>query len=288
MSTQSKVYNIVGSIVLYNPNIKKLKKVLYSFYSSNNLNTKLCLIDNSPTRTSELDKLLEEYKDIDYIFNGKNLGYGSGHNIAIKKYADCARYYLIINPDVFFDEKLLTIIYKRLEKRPDIALASTKILYNNGNQQFTHKKLPNPTDIILRLLSNKLLILGSILSKIFKKQMKEYELQHLYKNESFFCPSVSGCFMFFRSEALMNIKGFDEDFFLYFEDVDLSRRCATKYKNIIFCDLKIFHSWDRGGHKKLKLFLYQAKSAIKYFNKWGWCFDKKRKELNSVIKFNTY
>ena len=267
-------YNIVGSIVLYEADKTKLEKAIASFENSKVKNTKLCLIDNSPKKASYLSKLLKKHPDIDYIFNNKNLGYGSAHNIAIRKHEDTTKYHAIINPDIYFDDQVLKILYSRLEKDKSIGLASTKILFPNGEIQFSHKKLPSPFDVGIRLLAKKLPFFGSLLSNYAQKRMDRYELKDLDHSKDFFCPSISGCFMFFRGSALKAIKGFDERFFLYFEDVDLSRRCAERYKNIVFNDVHIFHSWERGSYKNTKLLQYHLASTIKYFNKWGWVLGK--------------
>jgi len=276
------MYKIVGSIVIYNADKVKLNKVISSFLNSTIKNTKLCLVDNSPKKLPYIEGLLKKFPEIDYIFNNKNLGYGAAHNVAIKKYADSSMYHVVLNPDIYFDSEILGTLYSRMEKDKTIGLSSTKILFNDGKIQFSHKKLPSPFDVGVRFLIGKLPILGPILESAFKKLTDRYELKDIYDKKSFFCPSVSGCFMFFRSNALKEIKGFDEKFFMYFEDVDISRRCLEKYNNIVFNDIHIFHFWERGSYKSFKLLQYHIQSAINYFNKFGWIFDNNRKKWNKI------
>jgi GT2 family glycosyltransferase len=86
-------------------------------------------------------------------------------------------------------------------------------------------------------------------------------------------PFVSGAFMCCRTSVLKRIGGFDEGYFLYFEDADLSRRIQQAGWRTVYCpDALVTHQWQRATHRSyvhMRLFVV---SAIKYFNKWGWCF----------------
>ncbi|MCH9753517.1 MAG: glycosyltransferase [Alphaproteobacteria bacterium] len=276
-------YNIVGSIVLYNADVKKLENVITSFLNSDIKKLKLCLVDNSPKKLPSIARILKKYPSIDYVFNDENIGYGAAHNIAIRKYENDSKYHVILNPDIFFGNHVLKTIHNRMDRDSTIGLSSTKILFEDGRVQSAHKKLPSPLIVGVRLLGKKIPLMGSVIMKLFISKLNEYECKHLMKENSFLCPAISGCFMFFRSSALKKLKGFDERFFMYFEDVDLSRRCFEKYKNIVFNDINIHHFWERGSYKSFKLFKYHIQSAIKYFNKFGWVFDKKRSKFNHFI-----
>mgnify|MGYP000101886375 CR=1 FL=1 len=98
--------------------------------------------------------------------------------------------------------------------------------------------------------------------------------------EPVFAPYLSGCFMFFRSEALLALGGFDERFFMYMEDVDLSRRCASKFGNVYYPLAKVTHLHERASHKNINLLKAHLKSTFQYFNKWGWFYDSERNILN--------
>ena len=70
---------------------------------------------------------------------------------------------------------------------------------------------------------------------------------------------------------------------MYFEDWDLSRRIHKKYKTIYFPEASLYHHYNSGANKRFKLFLVFIKSAITYFNKWGWFFDSE-KQINKCIR----
>ena len=92
-----------------------------------------------------------------------------------------------------------------------------------------------------------------------------------------------GCFMFLRLKAVEEIGFFDERFFMYAEDIDITRRIHRKYKTYFFPGAEAVHTFERGSYKNLKLFLIHIINIILYFNKWGWFFDKERKLINRNI-----
>ena len=93
-------------------------------------------------------------------------------------------------------------------------------------------------------------------------------------------PILSGCFMFLRTEALEKVGLFDEHFFMYMEDFDLNRRIHCVYKTIFFPEAVVVHEYQKASYKNIKLLKAHIKSAIYYFNKYGWFFDKERKKAN--------
>ena len=96
-------------------------------------------------------------------------------------------------------------------------------------------------------------------------------------------PIISGCFSLFRLEALEKVGLYDEKFFMYFVDFDLSRRIHAMFKTIYYPEVSVMHAHERGAAKNFKLFRIFALSAITYFNKYGWFFDKERKRINNEV-----
>lgn len=93
-------------------------------------------------------------------------------------------------------------------------------------------------------------------------------------------PFLSGCFMFLRNESLKKAGLFDERFFLYAEDTDLSRRMHLQFETLFFPGAEIKHVHARGSYKDFRLTFHNIKSAVQYFNKWGWLFDDDRAIIN--------
>ncbi len=264
-------YKIAVSIVTYKNSLAGLQKCLDSLLAST-IPVKIQVIDNSPTDTIKSICTPE----IEYVFNNANLGFGPGHNIAIKKtLEDNIKYHLVLNPDVYFGIDVLEKLYDFMQDRPDVGVVTPKILYPDGSPQHLCKLLPTPFDLLRRRFAPPL--------QFFNKQNDKYELRFTGYDKTMEIPYLSGCFMFLRTQALKKIGLFDECFFMYIEDTDLTRRLHEYYKTIYFPRVSIYHNYEKGSYKSLKLLKYHIQSAISYFNKWGWLFDIKRKTVNANI-----
>ena len=105
--------------------------------------------DNSPS--DDLRPFCEKLSKVEYFFNGKNLGYGGGHNVAIKKaIAEGSDYHLVINADVYFNQGVIPAITKYMSENEDVAMVQPNVLYPNGEQQYTVRMLPTPANLIFR------------------------------------------------------------------------------------------------------------------------------------------
>ncbi|MET6989546.1 glycosyltransferase family 2 protein [Sediminicola arcticus] len=261
--------NITGCIVLYDNNAEMLKRVIDSFLNTT-LNVKLFLIDNSYS-----DRLRDIATDnrIDYFHNPSNPGFGTSHNIAILKAIDLkSKYHLILNPDIYFDKEVTNTLFEYGEIHPNIGLMMPLVLYPNGSIQHLCRLLPSPSGLFFRRFFSKF--------NFVKKIKEKSELKFTGYNKIINVPYLSGCFMFCRTEVLSEIGGFDERFFMYMEDVDLSRRIHKRYNTVFYPNVKIYHNFEKASFKNLKMFKYHIISAIKYFNKWGWIFDIERIKIN--------
>jgi hypothetical protein len=94
-------------------------------------------------------------------------------------------------------------------------------------------------------------------------------------------PYLSGCFMALRVEALRKIGLFDERFFMYPEDIDLTRRMAECYRTTYFPKVRVVHDHARESYRNYRMLWVHIKNMIIYFNKWGWIYDQSRQKINS-------
>ena len=264
-----------ASIVLYNTKIDELKRVIDSYFAYIG-EKQLFLVDNSPT--DSLKEIVKIYpnNDIYYIFNNENMGYGKAHNIAIKKSIEQELpYHIILNPDIIIEEGTLEKLTIYMEQHPEIGNIMPKIIYPNGELQYLCKLLPSPIDLIFRRF---------IPIKRWKDAINErYELHSFGYDKIKNIPNLSGCFMFLRTEALKKVGLFDENIFMYLEDIDLNRRIHLKYKTIYYPDATVTHEHQKESYKSKKLLKAHIKSAIYYFNKYGWFFDKERTNINRNV-----
>ncbi len=260
-----------GSIVLYKTD-RGIRQSIESFLNTS-LPVRLFLVDNSPTELLKevLSDIIQDDR-VEYIFNNRNLGYGAGHNIALRKAQKQSSYHLVLNPDVYFDSNVLPKLYSFMQANHEVGLVIPKVIYPNGQLQYLSKLLPSPSVLIFRRF---------LPTKIIRTSLFNYEMKFSGYNKKMEVPYISGCFMFMRTSLLSRVGLFDERFFLYLEDTDLSRRFFLAAKNMYYPNVQIVHHHARGSYKNLRLLFIHIKSAVQYFNKWGWLADRQRNLINS-------
>jgi GT2 family glycosyltransferase len=267
------IENIV-SIVLHKYNSNEII-ILVNRILNINPNCLIYLIDNSNKNSKEF--FLFD-KRIKYIKNIKNVGYGKAHNISIKHAINNnLKYCFILNYDIELSDNVFIDLMNFINSNKDVAMAMPMIVNQDFSPQWLPKLQPTPIDILKRKLfhiSNRL---------FFKNFMNKYEFRDINFNNSYNIPNLSGCFLLLNIDLLRNEAFFDERFFLYFEDYDLSRRVTMKYKTIIYNKSFVVHDYQSSANRNLYLFFIYFTSFIKYFNKWGWFNNKKLKFINKNI-----
>jgi len=265
---------ISSSIVLFNTNQYQLSRLLDCIFSSNAID-RIILVDNSPT---SMPSKLFFLPNVFYIYVGKNLGYGAGHNIAIRQaIQDGASFHFVLNPDIYFLPEALHQMITRMREDSSIGQLMPKVVYPDGSLQYLCKLIPSPLDLFFRRF------LRGPLKEIARKQAEHFELRFTGYQHEMDVPYLSGCFMLFRVSALKEVGLFDERFFMYPEDVDITRRMHAKYRTIFYPRAVIVHDHAKESYKSSKMLLIHVTNMIKYFNKWGWFFDAERKIVNSKV-----
>lgn len=266
--------NVSVSIVLYHSDLDFLKNLIGSIYKSKTV-VKLYLIDNSADNS--LKVLEKENENIEYILNNTNVGFGKAHNIAIQKAIDSAcKYHFVINPDIILnpDIDVLTGMVNYMDTNSDIGMMMPQVLNEDGTMQYLPKLLPSPFSIFVRRFKQP--------KFYYKSFIEKYELRFVDPNMIYTAPILSGCFTLFNIESLKEVGFYDDKFFMYFEDWDISRRINEKYKTVYYPSVSVYHGYESGANKNRKLFKIFLNSAFHYFNKWGWIIDGKRKIVNRI------
>jgi GT2 family glycosyltransferase len=272
--TEERVYqhDVIGSIVAYRSDPTELERAIRSFLDTS-LRVRMLVVDNSPTEA--LGPMCRRL-GTEYLFTGRNDGFGAGHNIALRR-TSTAKYHLALNPDVQFEPKALEELVAFLELNESVGLVMPRVFYPDGSPQKLCKRLPAPFDMLARRTFPR------VLKRLYHRRMSLFELSNINTNMVLSVPHLSGCFMLMRKQALLECGLFDERFFLYFEDVDLTRRIRERYETVYYPHVKITHRHEKGSYKSLRLLFYGIRSAVRYFNKWGWVWDEQRDLANSVI-----
>jgi len=264
------LFKVTASVVTFNSNKKQLEELLDSF-SRSSPPISVTVVDNSATE--ELRSVVIG-KGHAYLHTERNVGFGSGHNIAIGQCLTRSKYHVVVNPDISFGEEVIGELYDFMENHSDVGLVMPSIRYPDGSPQGLCKLLPTPLDLLVRRF------LGRIGEALFRKLRERYELKGTNLTVPCEVPCLSGCFMFIRSAELQRIGMFDERFFMYLEDVDLCRRIGESSKCVYYPRAFVRHAYAKGSYNDFGLLMHHAKSALRYFSKWGWFYDVERRRLN--------
>ncbi len=266
---------IVISIVLFNNRIEQVTGAIRSCLTSADspCDVRIVLVDNSPT--DRLKVLAAIDPRISYRFMNANLGYGTAHNVVLKDKALQADYNLVLNPDMLFEPTLLERLSQYMADHPRVGLCIPGIVYPDGTKQSVVKLLPTPTNLFLRRFS--------LLKTLTEKSDESYELKRAPSGTEIHAPFLSGCFMFIRSSILDEVGFFDERYFMYLEDADLSRRIFKSADCVYLPQFEAIHEHQKESYKNKRLLKIHIQSALKYFFKWGWVIDRERSRINKEV-----
>lgn len=262
---------VSAAIVAYKSNPAEIQKAALSFLQSQGFEKKLIIIDHSPR--PDLSVYFKEMENTAYFHHPENKGFGAGHNLAIQQIIDPSDFHLVLNPDVYFENKVLTTLVDYFVTNPNAGALMPKIVNPSGELQYLAKLLPTPFDLLFKRF---------LPDSWTKKRAERFQLKFTDYQQIMNVPYLSGCFMFLRMEVLKKIGGFDERFFMYPEDIDLSRRIHAQYETIFFPNVSIVHAHQAGSYKSMKMLWIHSYNMMKYFNKWGWIWDKQRKKMNQA------
>ena len=268
------------SIVCYNTPVAELLQLVASLAANllqlndtvPNFNTRIWLVDNSdlePLTREDLaslrDKLANCETSLELIQGHGNIGYGAAHNLAINK--SKALFHLILNPDVVLEDSCLSNGMTFLEDNKGVAMASPAVLNADGTKQYLCKRYPSVGLFLARGF------FPAGLQRPFKKALDNFEMRDLPEDKpSKDIPIISGCFMLCRREALWQVDGFDERYFLYFEDFDLSLRMRHEGELAYVPTMRIQHGGGNSAGKGLAHIRMFARSGYRFFATHGWRF----------------
>jgi GT2 family glycosyltransferase len=227
------------------------------------------VVDNGSTDAAALDEtarasLPPERGIITDIRRGQgNVGYGRGHNIALE--GSAADYHLILNPDAIVEPDAIAEALRFLRANPDIGLLTPEVRGATGERQYLCRRYPSVLVLFLRGFA------PGWIKRPFQPLLDRYELRDQMDTDVLRdVPLASGCFMFARRDELAAVAGFSTDYFLYFEDYDLSMRMRRRSRIAYVKRVHIVHHGGdaaKKGKTHVRLFLA---SALRFFRTHGW------------------
>lgn len=272
LDSSSANHRLSVSIVLYRPNLGVLRSCLEHLNLSctkltDQKRVAVWLVDNShtPEWQQRIQSLVDQSKlnnlTITYLAKPSNPGYGAGNNIALMQ--TTAQYHLVLNPDVYMEADCLQLAVGYMQQHPRCVHLAPATFFPNGEIQ----------PLCRRNISLKTQFLRSFapawLKKVFgQRLLKDEYLDHDYKQAMHNVEFLSGCFMLLKTAVAQNIGGFDEKYFMYVEDADLTRRLLAVGDNIYYPKARIVHQWERQSYKMTKLTLHHIWSSLYYWWKF--------------------
>lgn len=261
-------YDAVVSFVLYRTARDEIRAAVDQVLASGTRHH-VVLIDNS---VPELD--LDDFAgpDVTVIRAGANIGYGAGHNLALRRFSNRARYHFVLNTDLTFGPEVIPGMIAFMDANPAAGLAMPRVRYPTGETQHLCRLLPRPIDIFGRAFFS-----GQRWAQALTRRYESHDWAY---DEPLSFPFLSGCFMVLRPEALAQAGLFDEAFFLFAEDLDLSRRLHRVSETCLCPGVEVVHEYRTKTKRDWRRKGYLIRSFITYFNKYGWLADRERVVMN--------
>lgn len=195
-----------------------------------------------------------------------NRGYGAGNNVSFRRHKD-ATYHLVLNPDVLLSEQALKNALEYMDENLTVGLLTPRVIGFDGNLQYLCKGNPTLLDMFVRSVSSQTLN-QIFLNRNIRFEMRDRDYDSVIKP----VPYPTGCFMFFRRSVLDRIGGFDEGFFLHYEDADIGRQVSKVSVTAYVPGIVVHHKWSRDTHRSWRMRWITIKSGLRYWRKWGGVF----------------
>jgi GT2 family glycosyltransferase len=253
------------------PNSKKISVIIVNYKSENYLSNclksvykqidaeilaDLTLVNNGTN--GSLEKIQKEFPEIKIIESGTNIGYGAAGNLAAKNAQ--GNFLLFLNPDAEIITFDFPEVLKEFQGNLQLAVLGARLIGADGkNQSWGAGREIDLVDIILNNLG-------------YWRSRKIWESQKVIEADW-----VSGAALFIKKEDFLSGGGFDENFFLYFEDIDLCRRLKKTGKKIIY-----YPAWQV-KHLGGKSFLGKNKQKKEFYQSQDYYFDKHYGKLQSFL-----
>lgn len=267
---------LIASIVLYQPDVEMLARTLTSLVASarraveanllesvvvqladNSLNPlDACLLERWRSLLKEIGPARLEYEHI-----GQNLGFGRAHNRNFSRCKDTDDLFLVANPDLVFQENSIRSGVAFLLQHPLKGVVVPSLSNGQSDWRPACFRYPDIATLFAR----------AVAPGFFGERLRRYECRDWPADTASRNPTVaSGCCMLFRTPAYAALAGFDERFFLYFEDFDLSYR-ASRRSLLAYCPkMQVIHLGGGAARKGWRHVVSFCRSGYIFFSTHGW------------------
>lgn len=180
----------------------------------------ICVVDNASSDDS-IKRARERYPKINFVLNKSNLGFGKAHNQVLK--AARTEYLLILNPDIVIKRGVLSELVRLMDADVNIGAATPKIIFEDGRVDLTaHRGFPTPLASLFYFFGND----------------RRYHLTERDMNRPHEVDAITGAFFLTKKAVLDRVGYFDEDYFMYAEDIDLCWRIKEVGMKVVYMPSK--------------------------------------------------
>ena len=218
----------------------------------------LFLVDNaSADGTGErLRESLQGRAEV--ICREENGGFGTGHNTVLPLLK--SDYHFVLNPDIQVEDDVMQKMCAWMEEHPDVVMATPQLYFPDGRPQNLPRRIPSFMGLLARQLP------GVGFMQRFDRHYTMLDEDLTVPQEIEFC---TGSFFCIRTEVFKKMGGFDESYFMYVEDADITRKAMAYGRVFLLPQFRAVHAWHRNPSRDAHHFVLQLKSMIHYWAKWG-------------------
>ena len=204
---------------------------------------------------------IREDQKVEVLCRTENGGFGTGHNTVLSLLQ--SRVHFILNPDIQLTADTLSDLADWMAQHPGVVMARPALTFPDGRPQ----RLP------LRRCSVRAMVYRQLPCLKF---WAKYNERYLMADKDLTSPTeiefCTGSFSAVDTAVFKAVGGFDEDYFMYVEDADLTQKMRTRGKAYLVPQYTAIHAWHRAAHRSLKPFLWQLRSLLRYFSQWGFAW----------------
>jgi GT2 family glycosyltransferase len=247
------------SVIIVNYNVKfLLEKCLISLQSAcRNISAEIFVVDNASSDGSRA-YFDGKFTDVQFSWNRSNMGFGKANNSVLHRAK--GEYVLFLNPDTVVPEDCLEKCLSFFSQHSDCGALGVRMIDGKGVFLKESKRgFPGISASFFKMFG---------LQRLFPRSrfFARYYLGHLPENETHTVDVLAGAFMMLSRAVLQRVKGFDEDFFMYGEDIDLSCRIVRSgFKNYFYPEAYIVHHKGESTQKKSREYVNHFYGAMQIF-----------------------
>lgn len=268
--------SLTASIVLHRTPVSQLRTVMRCLFGEEAVEH-IYLVDNSPD--DSLRALCLDFGPRAQYLRVPNRGYGAGHNEALRlALLRGSAYHLVLNADVCWEGCVLTPMLDYMRAHADTGMMQPRIIYPDGALQLSARMLPTPLDLFAKRF---------LPASLTRRRMERYLLARRSHSEAFDCPYLCGSFLLMSTEALRHTGIFDERFFMYPEDIDITRRIHLRYRTLYWPHVTVTHVHAAASRRSPRMLRIHISNMARYFAKYGWVADSGRREMNRRLLRST-